>query len=129
MNFTKTVVSMAAAFSLMLGLGACGDNAEQTQHAASMISDHYKQNPPKRDWQVLSVYPDIENNKLMVQIQVTSEQDVNKIKSLSRMDQLAVAKLACPMMFKELRDSLDSTRVWVELRANNKSLITSICPK
>ena len=120
---------MAAAFSLMLGLSACGDNVEELNHATSIIAKHYKQNPPSRDWQVLSVRPDYDGKKVLVQINVTAEQDVNRLKSISRMDQLAVAKLACPMMFDELRTALGSNRVWVELRSANKNLTTSICAK
>ncbi|PHS78418.1 MAG: hypothetical protein COB59_07050 [Rhodospirillaceae bacterium] len=130
MNIKKTLISMAAAFSLMLGLSACGDNTEQLNKAAKLVSDHYRQNPPSRNWRVLSVKAIIPDDKVMVQVLVTEEKDVNRIKTLSRMDQLHVAKLACPLMFAELRTQLGSdTRIWVELKANNKVLVTSICAR
>lgn len=128
MNITKTLISMAAAFSLMLGLSACGDNTEQLNKAAKLVADHYRQNPPSRNWRVLSVKAVIPDDKVMVQVLVTEEKDVNRIKMLSRMDQLHVAKLACPLMFDDLRTQLgNNTRIWIELKANNKVLVTSIC--
>jgi len=128
MNFKRTLISMAAAFSLMLGLSACGDNTEQVNKAAKLVADHYRQNPPSRNWRVLSVKAVVPDDKVVVQILVTEEKDINRIKTLSRMDQLHVAKLACPLMFDELRTQLGAdTRVWVELKANNKVLVNSIC--
>ncbi|MBL4748017.1 MAG: hypothetical protein JKY17_04360 [Magnetovibrio sp.] len=130
MNFKKTIISMAMAFSLMLGLSACGDNTQNLQKSADLIFAQYKEHPPSRGWKVLSVHPDAKNNKLLVQILVTAQQDVNKLKSISRMDQLVVAKISCPKASKELSASLGSdTRIWIELRTNHTSLITSLCPK
>lgn len=130
MNFQKTILSMVTAFSLMLGLSACGDNGAELENTANIVSQHYDENPPKRGWKVLSVQPVPKENKVQIQILVTQQQDIDKLKSLSRMDQLAVAKLSCPMRFEELRTALGSkNRLWVELRANNKSLVNSICAK
>jgi len=129
MKFRKTLFSIATAFSVMLGLSACGDNAAELEKAANIIAQHYDKNPPKRGWRVLSIEPVAQDNKVLVQILVTQHQDVDKLKSLSRMDQLAVAKLYCPMSFDELNTALGSNRIWVELRANNSTLTTSICAK
>ena len=76
------LISMVAAFSLMLGLSACGDNTEQLNSAAYMVTEHYKSHPPSRGWSVLSVRPVVKEDKVLVQILVSETGDINKIKSL-----------------------------------------------
>jgi hypothetical protein len=79
---------------------------------------------------LLAVTPVPDEDKVTVQVLVTAEGDIAKIKSISRMEQVAVAKLACPVMYPELSTALGSNlRVWVELRANNKTLVESVCPQ
>jgi len=130
MNTLKTILSFVALSSILLGVTACGDNTKQTNTAASYVAGYYNSNPPPRDWAVLAVTPVPKDDRVLVQILVSAPNDIGKIKSISRMEQVAVAKLACPVVFPELRDALGANlRVWVELRANNKTLVESVCPQ
>lgn len=122
-------LALPAVVALVLGLGACSDGVPLSQ-AASALSAHYATHPLTREWKVETVKPDSENDKLVVEIMVMDETDVGHIKSLSRMEQFSVAKLACPTMNPKLRTAIGSdARVWVYLKTQKETLTSSICPQ
>jgi len=125
----QTIKTLCAALSLTLLLGACGDSTEHLKQGALALEKHYANHPPDRGWKVLGVSIDPEGAKLVVQVLVTSDADVNQIKSFSRMEQFSAAKHACPEMTPELRAAIgESTRIWVRLQTAKKELTASICP-
>ena len=125
----RPTTPLLAALALTLLLGACGDSTERLSQEAQALEKHYAENPPDRGWKVLGVSFDAKDDKLVVQVLVTSEADVNQIKSFSRMEQFSSAKHACPEMTPKLRAAIDKkTRIWVRLQTKKKELTSSICP-
>ena len=125
----RILTPLAVSATLILSISACGDNGPSLQKAAAALASHYTSHPPDRGWKVETVSPDIESGKLMVEVSVTSENDIAHIKGLSRMEQFSVAKLACPTLTPTLRAAIGTkARVWVHLKTKKKTLTTSICP-
>lgn len=122
----RSVIAIAAFF----GLTACGDNTTDMDNAAIALAEHYAANPPESGWTVESIIQDNKGAKLDAVVVVTSEEDVLRIKMLSRMEQFTIAKLACPQMTPALQDALGNVRVWVHLQTPAKEQLTSsICPE
>lgn len=125
----SATLSLLTALSLTLFIGACGDGRDQLAHDATALDRYYADHPSDRGWKVLGISIDPNEAKLVVQVLVTSESDVNRIKSLSRMKQFSAAKYACPEMTPNLRAALDkNTRIWIRLQTRKKELARSICP-
>lgn len=125
----NTILYSAIAATATLGLNACGNEAN-IDNAAVALAEHYAANPPESGWTVESIIQDNKGAKLEALVVVTSEEDVLRIKMLSRMEQFTIAKLACPKMTPALQESLGKVRVWVHLRTPAKELLTSsICPE
>ena len=126
MNTTlRSVIAIAA----LLSLDACGNNTN-IDDAAVALAEHYAINPPESGWTVESIIQDDKGGKLEALVVVNSEEDVLRIKMLSRMEQFTIAKLACPKMTPALQDALGKVRVWVHLQTPAKELLTSsICPE
>ncbi|MDH5187891.1 MAG: hypothetical protein OEW37_02910 [Rhodospirillaceae bacterium] len=69
------------------------------------------------------------DQKLVVDMRVLSESDLNKIASVSRMQQFAIAKLGCPITSDDLRNKIGkNTEVWIRLNSDTEVLTLSICP-
>lgn len=119
----------AAALAAMLSLGACGDSAGHMDEAAVALSEHYASHPPTNGWVVKNIIQDNDNDKLVALVMITSDDDIQRLKMLSRMEQFTIAKLACPTMTPALRDTLGDTRVWVRLKTQKEELTASICPQ
>jgi len=112
----------------LVSVGACGDSSNLNE-AVSALTAHYAVTPPNQKWELVSIKPDSAAKKLDVVVHVTSESDIDHLKTLSRMEQFAVAKLACPAMTAELKAALGAnTRIWVHLYTQNKEITSSICP-
>lgn len=126
LNKTKWI----AALSVLLGLGACGeDSTRPLKEAVPVFVDYYATHPLTNGWKVKGIMPDFASGRLVVQVVVTSDADVSHIKSLSRMEQFSVAKIACPTMSPALQDAIGSkARVWVQLKTKKEVLTTSVCP-
>lgn len=124
-------IPLFAALSLTLFIGACGgDDRDHLAHDATVLDKHYADHPSDRGWKILGISIDPNEAKLVVQVLVATESDVNRIKSLSRMEQFSAAKYACPKMTPDLRATLDkNTRIWIRLQTRKKELARSICPR
>jgi len=114
-----------------LSLGACGQSDSQLRQEATALQDHYTRFPPDRGWKVQNVTADIKTGELVVNVLVIPQADIDYIKTLSRMDQFAAAKRACPKMTPKLRAAIrGKSRIWVYLKINKKKTLTaSICPQ
>ncbi|MCR4377111.1 MAG: hypothetical protein NUV50_03340 [Rhodospirillales bacterium] len=122
----RSVIAIAA----LIGLNACGNSATDMDNAATALAEHYATNPPESGWTVESIIQDNKGAKLDALVVVNSEEDVLRIKMLSRMEQFTIAKLACPKMTPALQDALGKVRVWVHLQTPAKEQLTSsICPE
>lgn len=127
MKVIATSVKVLGCLALM-GVGACGDSSNM-DNAISALSIHYAITPPNQKWELVSIKPASDGKMIDVVVHVTSESDVSYLKALSRMEQFAVAKLACPATTPELTAALGPTRrIWVHLYAQNKEITSSICP-
>jgi len=125
----KTTLSLIATAGLLLALSACGDKAKKMDHAAAALAEYYASHPFEREWDVQTIAILDSENKLVVKVQMNGENDVQRIKLLSRMEQFTVAKLGCPEMSPTLLDALGGTRVWIELHDAKQELTSSICPQ
>lgn len=124
----RKMTALIISTTLMLGVSACGEDADLNQ-SANALNDYYATHPPARGWTVNSVSPDLNSGKLIVEVLVTSQKDVDHIKTLSRMEQFAIAKLPCPTMTPELRAAIsEDTRVWIHLKSEKAAITSSICP-
>lgn len=123
-KMTALIISTA----LMLSVSACGEDADLNQ-SANALNDYYATHPPARGWTVNSISPDSSAGKLIVEVLVTSQNDINHIKALSRMEQFAIAKRPCPTMTPELRAAISKdTRIWIHLKSEKAAITSSICP-
>lgn len=122
-----TSVKIIGCLALM-SVAACGDSSS-IDNAISALSVHYAITPPNQKWELASIKPASDSKLIDVVVNVTSESDVSYLKTLSRMEQFTVAKLACPTATPELKAALGKNlRVWVHLYAQNKEMTSSICP-
>ncbi|OEJ65987.1 hypothetical protein [Magnetovibrio blakemorei] len=127
MKVITTSVKIFGCFALM-SVTACGDSSN-VNDAISALSVHYAITPPNKKWELASIKPASDAKMVDVVVNVTSDSDVSYLKTLSRMEQLSVAKLACPTATPELKAALgQNLRVWVHLYAQNKEITSSICP-
>lgn len=124
-KFAKPLIA-AAGLTALLG---CSDTSSNLDDAAAALSEYYAANPFKRDWHVSTIAKLTKENKLVARVEINAEGDVQRLRSLSSMEQFSVAKLACPNMTTDLRESLGDVRVWVALTTEDKQITTSICPK
>lgn len=125
----KHALTFIAAAALALSLGACGDKARKMDHAAAALAEYYASHPFEREWDVQTIAILDSDNKLLVKVQMNDENDVQRLKLLSRMEQFTVAKLGCPQMTPALLDALDGSRVWIQLHDAKEELTSSICPQ
>lgn len=124
----RKTAALVISTALMLSVSACGEDIDLNQ-SANALNDYYATHPPARGWTVNSVSPDLNAGKLIVEVLVTSQKDVDHIKALSRMEQFAIAKLPCPSMTPELRTAIGKdARVWVHLKSEKAAITSSICP-
>lgn len=125
----NTTLGKSLGSALLLSVCACGGDG-RIDGAVSALSVHYAITPPNQKWELISITPKPETNRIDVAVNVTSESDVSRLISLSRMEQFAVAKLACPTKTAELTAAIGTElRIWVHLYAENKEVTASICPE
>jgi len=116
------------AVSISALLGGCGGGAPDVADSIKELKNYYLKSPPNTGWEIMSISAENEQ-KLVVDMRVVSESDLNKIASVSRMQQFAIAKLACPITSDDLRSKIGKdTEVWVRLNSDTKVLTLSICP-
>ena len=124
----RKTAALVISTALMLSVSACGDDIDLNQ-SANALNDYYASHPPARGWTVNSVSPDLNAGKLIVEVLVTSQKDVDHIQTLSRMEQFAIAKLPCPSMTPALSTAIGKdTRVWIHLKSEKAAITSSICP-
>jgi len=129
-TYMRAITTLTALAGLLsLSLSACGDSENLVQ-AAGVLSEHYTAHPPPHGWTVEAVNPERDTDKLVVEVLISSDADIQRIKMLSRMEQFTVAKLACPEMTPALRTAIGAkVRVWVQLKTAKEILTASICPE
>ena len=127
---SKTWAGFLAVIVSGASLIACGGSSdEEMDKAIKSLNSYYVTHAPPRGWSVKHIASD-EDHKLRIDMLIDSHNDVNLIKSRSRMDQFTIAKLGCPKANQALKETIHGkTRVWVRLITKTEELTLSICPK
>jgi len=116
---------VAATAVLMTG---CGESAPNINDSIKSLKGYYLNSPPNTGWEIMRITAE-NDQKLIVDMRVISESDLNKIASVSRMQQFAIAKLGCPITSDDLRNKIGkNTEVWIRLNSDTEVLTLSICP-
>ncbi len=106
----------------------CGEDAPKVSDSIKSLKSYYLNSPLNTGWEIIKISAE-NDQKLVVDMRVISESDLNKIASVSRMQQFAIAKLGCPITSDDLRNKIGKdTEVWVRLNSATKILTLSICP-
>ncbi len=105
-------------------LAACGGDDKQVKKAATWLKDYSQMNPPHGDWVTTHVETD-GNDKVVMDVLVPSKQQVNQIKSRTRIEQSIIVELACPPKDAEIWTILDKDKnLWVNLTARTSNGLT-----
>ena len=124
----KLPIGAFVAVSISVLLGGCGGGAVDVADSIKELKNYYLKSPPNTGWEIMTISAENEQ-KLIVDMRVISESDLNKIASVSRMQQFAIAKLGCPITSDDLRSKIGKdTEVWVRLNSSTEVLTFSICP-
>lgn len=124
-KFFSVILFVSATATLVTG---CGDDAPNSKDSIKSLKEYYAASPTNTGWELIRITAD-GSQKLVVDMLVTSESDLNKIASVSRMQQFAIAKLGCPITSADLKSKIGkNTEVWVRLNSSKEILTLSICP-
>ena len=127
-NLIKLPLTIFSVAAVAVFLNSCGSGAPNIADSIKELKNYYLKSPPNTGWEIMSISAENEQ-KLVVDMRVISESDLNKIASVSRMQQFAIAKLACPITSDDLRSKIGKdTEVWVRLNSETEVLTLSICP-
>lgn len=109
-------------------LSACGDSPHAADTFAQWLKDYYAENPPNGNWVARDVHAEA-GKKIVVDVLIPSQKQVDQVKKLSRMEQFTVAKLACPKDGVEIQKAYrEGITVWIQLNAKSEALTGSVCP-
>lgn len=119
--YFRTLSIIAGLVGLSVLTTGCGDDRVEMAKYAKALSYHLAMSPPPSGWKVIKVTPE-KDQKLVVDILVSSERDLAMIAAVSRMKQFAIAKLECPYMTPYLQKSIGlETTVWIRLNSKKRS--------
>ncbi|WP_132938990.1 hypothetical protein [Varunaivibrio sulfuroxidans] len=123
----KMMIAGGGALFCAVTLSACGENSHAGK-VAQWLKGYYAENPPNGNWVAREVRAE-SGKKIIVDVLIPSQQQVDQIKKLSRMEQFTVAKLACPKNGVEIQKAYrEGITVWIQLNAKSEALTRSICP-
>jgi len=129
--FGATTVLPAMLLGVFI-LGACGDDGEaKAKQSADVLSDYYYRmwQPPSPDWEVRKVRPgkDID---VTVEAKVFTDGLTKKIMGRSRMEQMEIARMACPPTSDEIWSKIDKKQsVGIMLSGSAGHIIKALCKR
>ena len=115
-----------------LQVTACGGDDERTQKAAKWLKDYTQLNPPNGGWIATNIEV-ASADKIVMDVLVPVKQQVDQIKSRSKIEQSLIVSLACPPKNSEIWTILDGDQtLWVNLTARksdglSETLIGASC--
>lgn len=103
------LVAVVALLAATLSLGACGDDGKaKAKKSAKELTNYYFTvwQPPSPDWEVRKVRPGKEID-LTIDTKIANKTLTKKIMERSRMEQMEIARMACPDYTDEIWSKID----------------------
>lgn len=108
---------------------ACGDDKRKAVEHVKSLQTYYKETEPKTNWKMTGISADTNAKRIYVDFLVTSQSELERILAVSRMQQFAIAKLACPSLDSSVINAIhEDLAIWVRLSSAADVITLSICP-
>ena len=116
-----------------LGLAACGDKGSKTKakKAAGVLRDYYYTTwqAPSPDWAVHKVSI-AKDNVVTINANISTKVLSKEIMKRSKLDQMQIARLACPAINDKIWSSIDKEQpVGISLSGSAGHIINALCMK
>jgi hypothetical protein len=129
---TSPQYALVLLIGMTLALGACGDNNKgDAKKSAGVLSDYYYSiwQAPSPDWEVRKVRPGNEND-VTVEAQVVTKTLTKRIMERSRMEQMEIARMACPDYSAKIWEKIEKEQsVGVVLSGSAGHIINALCKR
>jgi hypothetical protein len=129
-RFGALLVFLAVASAL--ALAACGDSGPSkamVKKATGVLSDYYYRiwQPPSPDWEVRKVRPG-KKGDVTVETKIVTKGLTKKIMERSRMEQMEIARMACPAYTDEIWRRIGKDQpVGIVLSGSAGHIINALC--
>jgi len=112
---------MTVAAALIFGLTACGRDDAEALKAAKWLKADSLYNKPNGEWITTSVMID-GDGRVVMDVLVPLKEQVDLIKSRTRIEQVRIVELACPPKDSKFWGMIERERdLWINLTARTKS--------
>ena len=123
--FRASAVVLAATFLI----AACGDGGGKAKETANELRDYYTTTwkPPSPDWEVLKVRV-TKDKTVYVTANINTKALTKKIMERSRMEQMEIARLACPAANADVWKAVTKKQlVGISLTGDAGHIINALC--
>lgn len=125
------MMALLAVVMLPVALAGCGDKPtkKNAKRAANALSDYYyaQWKPPSSDWRVQKVAIG-KDNTVNVDAKIATQALSKAIMERSKMEQMEIARLACPVPNEKIWESLGKNQpVNIRLSGAAGHIINSLC--
>ena len=121
-----------ALLATALSVGACGDNGKaKTKKSAEELTNYYYTvwQPPSPDWDVRKVRQGKEVD-LTIDAKIANKTLTKKIMERSRMEQMEIARMACPAYTDEIWGKISKKlTVGIMLSGSAGHIINALCKR
>ncbi len=133
LNRIPVLILATVLLAASLGLAACGDKGSKTKakKAAGVLRDYYYTTwqAPSPDWAVHKVGI-TKDNVVTVNANISTKPLSKAIMQRSKMEQMEIARLACPAIGDKLWSSVDKEQpVGISLSGSAGHIINALCLK
>ena len=126
------LVAVVALLAATLSLGAYGDDSKaKAKKSAKELTNYYFTvwQPPSPDWEVRKVRPGKEID-LTIDTKIANKTLTKKIMERSRMEQMEIARMACPDYTDEIWSKIDKKQtVGIMLSGSAGHIINALCKR
>lgn len=120
-RLTATVAVVAVVAALSVGLTACSRDDAKALKAAKWLKTDSKRNKPNGEWVTTSVTVD-DDGRVVMDVLVPFKEQIDLIKSRTRIDQVRIVMLACPAKGSQFWTMIERDRdLWINLTARTKN--------
>lgn len=133
LNRIPVLVLATVLLAAGLGLAACGDKGSKTtaKKAANVLLDYYYTTwqAPSPDWAVHKVSI-AKDNVVTINANIRTKTLSKEIMKRSKLDQMQIARLACPAINDKIWSSIDKEQpVSISLSGSAGHIINALCMK
>jgi len=123
-TFLNIRVLFIVAVVFAVQVSACGGDDERVKKAAKWLKNFTQVNPPNGGWVTTNIEV-ASADKVVMDVLVPMKQQVDQIKSRSKIEQSLIVSLACPPKNAEIWTILDGDQtLWVNLTARKSDGLT-----